>query len=820
MPNWKKIKHLRFDEVLVRSSQKLNAFAERRGLSSLSKLPTDGQFVALYNLQTFDDARSWAENVSQHFRSRTAPKFFSSLDSATVRNTIIGELQSRWPNAKSEIVERAERIIEGRFDLLGFHGLSFGEPVDWHLEPLSSKHTPLTHWSGVDYLDANLAGDKKIVWELNRHQYFSTLGQAYLLTGDERYARTFVAHLESWMDQNPPKLGINWASSLEVAFRSISWLWAFYFFKDSESFPPDVFVRALKFLYLHGRHLETYLSTYFSPNTHLTGEALGLFYLGTLLPEFKDAERWRQTGERILLEQLPIHVRPDGVYFEQSSYYHRYTVDFYIHYVILARANGASALNSVNDRLSSLLNHLMYITRPDGTTPLFGDDDGGRLVMLDRCAANDFRAALSTGASLFDRGDFKFVAGDLAEETLWLLGVEGMQRFDQIAAGEPAKQSVAFESGGYYVMRDGWTTTSNYLLFDCGPHGQANCGHAHADALSFELAANGRTLLVDPGTFTYTGAKELRNWFRSSSAHNTVTVDGESSSDSDGPFSWRTIAISRPVSWITKQRFDYVVAEHDGFGRLPEMATHRRSILFLKHNYWVLRDHIASSGPHQLRVWFHFDSGVAPLSSKGNEVNVLGENGHTTRLQLATFAPAGEWIREQGWVSSCYGGREEAPVFAFSILASGSEELVTFLLPQTTGAHPRPSVREIEAVAGRAFEIKIGEKLDVLLIHDPSEMASLAETGRLASDFELTWVRFGSEQARMPEELVLIGGQMLEFEGREILQSKERISYLSMSTHGDQVRRESEYDVVDLKLPVSDLESLFADLNPRRQARI
>jgi hypothetical protein len=201
-------------------------------------------------------------------------------------------------------------------------------------------------------------------------------------------------------------------------------------------------------------------------------------------------------------------------------------------------------------------------------------------------------------------------------------------------------------------------------------------------------------------------------------------------------------------------------------------------------------------------------------------VNVLGENGHSTRLQLTTFAPGGEWIREQGWVSSCYGGKEEAPVFAFSILASGSEELVTFLLPQTTGAHPRPSVREIEAVAGRAFEIKIGEKHDVLLIHDASEMASLVETGRLASDFDLTWARFGNEQARLPEELVLIGGQMLEFEGREILQSKERISYLSMSTHGDQVRRESQYGVVDLRLPVSDLESLFADLNPRRQARI
>jgi len=195
------------------------------------------------------------------------------------------------------------------------------------------------HWSRLDYLDAELAGDKKIVWELNRHQYFTTLGQAYWLTGDERYAQTFVVHLESWMDQNPPKLGINWASSLEIAFRSISWLWGFYFFRDSPTLNSRTFLRALKFLYLNARHLETYLSTYFSPNTHLTGEALGLFYLGLLLPEFKESARWRETGKRILVEQLPIHVRPDGVYFEQSSYYHRYTTDFYLHVRLLLSAN-------------------------------------------------------------------------------------------------------------------------------------------------------------------------------------------------------------------------------------------------------------------------------------------------------------------------------------------------------------------------------------------------------------------------------------------------------------------------------------------------
>ena len=256
-----------------------------------------------------------------------------------------------------------------------------------------------------------------------------------------------------------------------------------------------------------------------------------------MLPEFDEAKRWRDLGREILIEQIPVHVKPDGVYFEQSSYYHRYTTDFYIHFLILSRTNGITVPKSVEDALVSLLDHLMFITRPDVTTPFFGDDDGGRLAMLDARATNDFRPSLATGAALFGRGDYKFVAGDAAEELLWLTGVEGLRRFDSIVVTEPLEMSKAFLDGGYFVMRDGWTRESNYLLFDCGPHGSLNCGHAHADALSIDVAANGHTVLADPGTYTYTGSQKLRDWFRSSIAHNTVTLDGQSSSEPNGAFS-------------------------------------------------------------------------------------------------------------------------------------------------------------------------------------------------------------------------------------------------------------------------------------------
>ncbi len=810
LTNASKIKTLSLNEIRVRAGQAFSAVLERHGWSSLAKLPSDRAMLSQFDLELsggrpIRSAEQWLE----HFQTRAKPEFFAGFAN---RAETASEFRRRWPASANAIVEEAERIIGGRFDLLGFSNLNFGDPINWQLEPVANKQTPLMHWSRLNYLDAEVTGDKKIVWELNRHQYFATLGQAYWLTGDERYAQTFVAHLNSWMDRNPPKLGINWASSLEVAFRSISWLWAFHFFKNSPSLSAGTFFRALKFLCLNARHLETYLSTYFSPNTHLTGEALGLFYLGTLLPELKIASGWRDRGRRILLEQLPRHVRTDGSYFEQSSYYHRYTTDFYTHFLLLSRLNekhltATAGMRSphadqVELKLEQLLDHLMYIMRPDGTTPFLGDDDGGRLVMLDRRESNDFRAALSTGAVLFRRGDYKRTAGAVAEETFWLLGPESVREFEALPASDPAKKSVAFNLAGLYVMRDDWTPQSNYLLFDCGPHGYDNCGHAHADALSFELAAHGRTLLIDPGTCTYTGSRELRDLFRSSAAHNTLTVDNESSSVAGGPFSWKTVANAEKLSWISRDRFDYVAGKHDGYERLASPVTHTRSILFLKKDYWVMEDEVSSGSRRQYDLWFHFD-GEANVFVDASDILVVKRPGQEPALKICAFAPGGEWRTEEGWLSHCYGEKERAAVCVFST-HSAKEKILTFMLPMI-GGEPERQVKAIEAIGGRAFEVVSKTAVDTVMIRDDSRV----ETARLASDFDLTWARFSSETDAFPEELVLISGRRLELEGREILKSERRIDYLVAARKGDQFRVETEAGVLDLSLPVSDLETVF-----------
>lgn len=804
----KKLRGRSWRELLNRGNQAFASFSERHGLSLLSKLPTDAELLHLLDERQFSRLPETTESLLSHFRTNKTSQFFAAFDDPAAT---IEKLRNQFGNENRLLIEQADLITSGRFRLLGLHELDFGDPIDWHFEPVSGKQSPLIHWSRIDEIDSETSGDKKIVWELNRHQYFATLGRAYWLSGNERYAETFASHLEQWMDRNPPKLGLNWVSSLEIGVRAISWMWAFHFFKDAASLTSELYTRALKYLYLHARHLETYLSTYSSPNTHLTGEALGLFYLGTCLSEFRYAARWREIGRSILLDQLSLQVLDDGVYFERATYYHRYTTEFYIHFLILSERNRAEIPAGARAKLQLLLDHLMFITRPDGTTPLIGDDDGGRVAKLDEQEPNDFRSLLSIGAVLFQRADYKYLASKAAESTLWLLGYEGLRMFDELERHPPQTDSHAFPDGGIYVMRDGWTSDANYLLFDCGAHGALGCGHAHADVLSFELAAFGRTVLVDPGTYTYTGSRELRDYFRSSAAHNTLTIDGESSSVPGGPFSWDETANTEVIAWNSHARFDFLCGTHDGYERLdPSPATHTRSVLFLKRNYWILRDLVRTEGKHIYDLHFHFaaDSHASLEESKRTIASPVERLADKAGVQIFSFGVGGEWRVNDAWVSSCYGERTSAPVFDFSVQGAGAQEFVSFLIPSRVNELPA-QVYELEALGGRAFEIKDAKSRDVLLVGN----GALVESQGFTSDFKWAWARFADDDETL-EELVLIDGRRFSLNNHEVLNSHAHIDYAVARRVDDKLSFEIDGAATNVELPVDELVVATFPINP------
>src|SRR5262249_40378205 len=335
-----RLRSMSASEMIGRGRQELFKLADRFLIAGAGEMSDKSLYHEFRATARNGSGEGTAETLRE--RLRTGRSLF--LPSLAERERIVEIMERRFPGERDAIIASAEKSVAGRLDLLGFTDLDFGRPVDWRLNPLTGDLAPFVHWSKIDPVAPIGKGDLKVFWEVHRNMHFVTLGQAYWLTGDHRYAEAFVSQASSWIDANPVGMGVGWAASLDVSFRAIQWLWALRLCADSRAVTREFVARLLKSLIEHGRHIEKFLSYYFSPNAHLTGEALGLFYLGVALPELRRAERWRKIGLRILLEQLPKHVRGDGVYFEQASYYHRYTVDFYTHLFAILHTNAANGI--------------------------------------------------------------------------------------------------------------------------------------------------------------------------------------------------------------------------------------------------------------------------------------------------------------------------------------------------------------------------------------------------------------------------------------------------------------------------------------------
>lgn len=436
-------------ELRERAAQAATALLERGGLVDSRELSSARVAAHL-------------AGVNGHDPCLVQASLFPSLED---RAATLDAIRRLSPDADVSLRRRADAALEGRFELLGLREVSFGNPPDWRLDPIRGVRAPDVHWSVIRYLDPAVVGDHKLVWELSRHRHVLELAQAAWVTGESRYVDGCARALDSWMDSNPPKRGIHWASSLEVALRAIAWLWVLALLGPRLS--GHLRQRMLGFLIVSGRHVERYLSTYFSPNTHLTGEALGLFYLGTMLPQARHAARWQARGAAILHAWVERHVRPDGVYVEQSTWYHRYTADIYLHYLLLARRAGIEVPPAVPARLERMMEHLMFVARPDGRIPLIGDDDGGRLLFLDDRTAHDVRTPLAVGAVVFRRSDFAHVARAPGAELVWLLGPRRRC---------PVGRSAARGPGGGVAGVPGWRHLRTAGPLGCGrERGSGGC---------------------------------------------------------------------------------------------------------------------------------------------------------------------------------------------------------------------------------------------------------------------------------------------------------------------------------------------------------
>jgi hypothetical protein len=530
------------------------------------------------------------------------------LDPAAARD-VTAAVVTRWPDAPADAAARADHILKGCYDVLGYRGLEFGSPahaVDWHFDPVHNRRAPRIAWSNVPYLDPAF-GDHKIIWELNRHQHWIQLGRAFWLTGDQRYADGIIRLLESWLAANPPLMGINWASMLEIGFRSISWTWALHALlgnheggdlRGSSPWLVDILLALDRQL----KHVEQNLSYYFSPNTHLTGEALALYVVGSALPELAASSRWIATGRRVLLAEIDRQILADGGHAERSMHYQRYMLDFYLLALNTAVQTGdADAIPPLRDAATRLAEFTRSMADEHGHLPLIGDDDGGMLWPIAGRECQDVRDSLALAAMATTRPEL--TAWGVPEEPFWIAGRMAVDRAPALEHHPRDRRGVpshTFRDTGYIVVRD---TAGGHAVLDAGMHGYMNGGHAHADALALTLRLGNRPFLVDPGTATYTMDPRLRDRMRSSMNHNTVVIDGRSQSIPAGPFHWQTRTDARIGCVRHNPAFHWVEATHDAYAPLM----HRRSLLRAGTTGWLVIDEILGEGRHLATAHWHFD---------------------------------------------------------------------------------------------------------------------------------------------------------------------------------------------------------------------
>jgi hypothetical protein len=486
----------------------------------------------------------------------------------------------------NEIERIADQILAHRFPLLGLT-IDTGPVIDWRCDYLHGISTGIPYFRLSPYLDFGLAGDHKVIWELNRHQQLILLAQAYQLTHRSTYLEEAFRELQSWMESNPFLRGINWASALEVAFRALSWAWFWRMARDQMT--GALSKRLLTILYHHGRFLELNLSVYFSPNTHLLGEAVALHALGVLFPEFPHADRWADRGGRIVREELERQVRPDGSHFEQSTYYHVYALDFFLFHRLLAMPGEA-----YDARLVGMAEYLHALLGPSGALPLIGDDDGGRLFHP-YGERNEFgRATLATCSVTFGRPEWLRGEEDLPVQAAWWLGVDVLKLRPATA---PPPVSRLFADSGMAIMAAG----DVQMEVKAGPFGSGSGGHSHSDALSLTARVGQREILIDPGTFTYMADPRERDRFRGTASHNTVRIDDRDQAVPSGPFRWRDMPAVEVRRWTASADRDYLDAEcrYAGF-------THRRRVIFVKPATVIVLDTVdGPPGEHRLEQWWH-----------------------------------------------------------------------------------------------------------------------------------------------------------------------------------------------------------------------
>ncbi len=593
----------------------------------------------------------------------------SSLVSQSLLNTY-------EPGLVTAIVEMADTVLDGWVCLLGSGPLRL-EGIDWFRDYRSGLSWPPEYFAKINVADLDRPSDVKFPWELSRLQWLIPVGQAFHLTRNERYSYHVRCVIDTWIEANHCGWGVNWSCTMEAAMRVFTWTWFFHLLKDSQSWRDQGFrFRFLRTIFLHLQFIRGNLEISDVNGNHLVADAAALVVGGVFFGSGRPL-RWMKTGWRLLQREILRQVLPDGVDFEGSTAYHRLVAELFLHAAATLAENGIAVPAQYCNSLLRMADYTRAYTKPDGLAPVIGDADDGRVLPLGQHRINDHRylPTLIWARWAPERITHEWRLG--VSECLWWLGEAPTAT---LPTSTP-KPIAVFPDAGNVILRG----DVDYVFVDCGPVGlSGRGGHGHNDCLSFEAVLAGHTLLVDPGSPTYTGDWRLRNRFRSTEVHNTPQIDDEEINRFVSPKSlWalHSDATARIELLQDGPSRSIFRGCHTGYERLQNPATIVRTLILDKVRHGLAwEDKLISKARHRVRLPLQFASGVCVVQLQNHWVQlVTGEESF-----ILEWAASDDWklAIEEGNISPSYGILLDALRLVWRNSAAGSAPVIFFLYPE------------------------------------------------------------------------------------------------------------------------------------------
>ena len=407
---------------------------------------------------------------------------------------------------KTALLAVADEIANGKVRLFG------ASPVDLVLSLPGKLENWTAYETGKTPIPWDLfpVHDIKFVWEPARFGWAFTLGRAYHLSGDEKYARAFWQFFETFTDANPPCLGPHWMSGQEVALRLMAFVWAGQVFAPAAASTKERKARLAIAVAAHAARIPpTLVYARSQRNNHLLSEAAGLLTAGLALPDHPSASRWRGMGWHWLNSGLQSQIDGYGEYAQHSTNYQRLMLQLVMWADLLRRTEPERTYRWPRQSMISVRRSVHWLLAlmdsESGQSPNLGANDGAYLFPLTVLPFDDYRPVVHATARLFLNYDLPHGAWD--EMALWF----GAQTTH-------GSMSLPRYVGDQLYGKKSWA----YLRT-----AQFSSRPSHADQLHLDLWWRGSNITQDAGTYLYNANSPWDNSLTSAWVHNTVTMDGK-----------------------------------------------------------------------------------------------------------------------------------------------------------------------------------------------------------------------------------------------------------------------------------------------------